>query len=247
MTSTVDLAGQTALVTGASRRLGRAFALGLARAGADLCIHYHRSEEAARSAVDEIQRMGRRAVSLQADLADLEDTTTLTDRAVEALGPIQLLINSASIFEDVGAVETTPAVWQRHLDTNLRAPVLLTQALARQLGEAQGTVVNLLDWRALRPGPDHFAYTISKAALAAVTRSMARAYAPHLRVNGLALGAILPPAGVEEVHSGEILEPVPADRWGTVEETVEALLFLLAGPQYITGEVLHLDGGRHLV
>lgn len=242
-----SLEGQTALVTGAGRRLGRAFALALARAGADVCVHYNHSLEAANETASQIKEMGRRASALQADLANLEQTSSLVERAQTELGTVQLLVNNASIFGPAGAAETTPEDWQRHLDINLRAPVLLTQSLAGRLSEESGSVVNLLDWRALRPGLEHFAYTISKAGLAAATRSLARAYAPRLRVNGLALGAILPPAGGEGGAEDDIIAPVPADRWGTVEEAVEALMFLLAGPDYITGEVLHLDGGRHLV
>ncbi len=128
---------------------------------------------------------------------------------------------------------------------NLTAPFLLSQAFARHRGGRPGAIVNLLDWRALRPGADHFAYTISKAGLAALTQSLAQALAPSIRVNGLALGAILPPPGA----ANDDIPPSarsPLGRWGTLQETCDALLFLLAGPDFITGEILHLDGGRHL-
>lgn len=241
-----SLLGKRALVTGAGRRLGRVFALALAEAGVDVAVHYNRSEGPAEETSQLIHKAGRHAVNVQADLSDLEETEQLLARATEAAGPIQLLVNSAAIFEPVGAAETTPEVWQRHLDINLRAPVMLTLALGSTLGEEEGAVVNLLDWRALRPGPDHFAYTIAKAGLAAATQSLARAFAPNLRVNGLALGAILPPPGAEG-EEPEVIEGLPANRWGSTEEAAEALLFLLGGPSYVTGEVLHLDGGRHLV
>ena len=244
---TDQLTGKIALVTGAGVRLGRAFALGLAEAGADILVHYNRSQAPAEETAELVRNLGRRAVSVGADLSDLEQTQGLLPLANEKLGPVSILINSAAIFEAVTATETTPAVWQRHQDINLRAPVLLTQALAASLAGSPGAVVNLLDWRSLRPGPDHFAYTIAKAGLAAATQSLARALAPNIRVNGLALGAILPPADDGETPPSKIIEQVPLGRWGQVDEAVEAMLFLVAGPGYLTGEIMLLDGGRHLV
>lgn len=244
---TDQLTGKIALVTGAGVRLGRAFALGLAEAGADILVHYNRSQAPAEETAELVRNLGRRAVSVGADLSDLEQTQGLLPLANEKLGPVSILINSAAIFEAVTATETTPAVWQRHQDINLRAPVLLTLALAASLAGSPGAVVNLLDWRSLRPGPDHFAYTIAKAGLAAATQSLARALAPNIRVNGLALGAILPPADDGETPPSKIIEQVPLGRWGQVDEAVEAMLFLVAGPGYLTGEIMLLDGGRHLV
>ena len=129
---------------------------------------------------------------------------------------------------------------------NLTAPFLLSQSFAKQLpDDSQGRIVNIVDWRALRPGADHFPYTVSKAALAAMTQSLAVALAPRIMVNGLALGAVLPPAN--EAASEEIIRNVPAQRWSDAKEVEEALIFLLAGPAYITGEIMHVDGGRHLI
>ena len=133
--------------------------------------------------------------------------------------------------------------WDRHFAVDLRAPFLLSQAFARERAGAPGAIVNLLDWRALRPAADHFPYTIAKAGLAAMTRSLALALAPTIRVNGLALGAILPPA--DGGTAG--LDSVPSGRWARLEEVGQALLFLLGGSDYVTGNILHLDGGRHLV
>jgi pteridine reductase len=155
------------------------------------------------------------------------------------------LINNASIFEALDWQATTINDWQTHFEVNLTAPFLLSQALGNHLSGRSGDIINLLDWRALRPGPDHLPYTITKAGLAALTKSLAQALGPAVRVNGIAPGAILPPPGVEEKEPYRI-EGVPANRWGDVEEVVQAMLFLVGGPGYITGEVLHLDGGRHL-
>jgi pteridine reductase len=156
------------------------------------------------------------------------------------------LVNNAAIFEPLRLQDTTLADWQRHIDINLTAPFLLSQAFASGLGPAeQGRIVNILDWRALRPGADHLPYTISKAGLAALTQALAVALAPRVTVNGLALGAILPPWDNEATPG--MLDSVPAGRWAELSEVEEALLFLLEGPAYITGEIIHVDGGRHLV
>jgi pteridine reductase len=186
-----------------------------------------------------------RAVTLQADLSQTDQVSSLIERAVEALDEVTLLINNASIFEPLGLMDTTLEAWQNHLMINLTAPFLLSQAFGRHRAGRQGAIINMLDWRALRPGPDHFPYTISKSGLVAMTRSLAQALAPNIRVNGLALGAILPPPGMEGFDEA-VIKDVPLNRWGSVEETVDALLFLLAGPDFITGEILHLDGGRQL-
>jgi NAD(P)-dependent dehydrogenase (short-subunit alcohol dehydrogenase family) len=237
----MDLTGRAALVTGAGRRLGRAFAEGLAARGAAVAVHYSGSGEGASEVVRAAQALGRRAVALQADLADAAQAAALVEDAAAGLGSLNILVNSASVFGAGGPLETDLATWRQHMRVNLTAPFLLGQAFARQLAGRPGAIVNILDWRALRPGSDHFAYTITKAGLAAMTRSMALALAPSIRVNGLALGAILPPAGGAP---DAVLERVPAGRWGTVEEAVEALVFLIAGSEFITGTILTLDGGR---
>ncbi len=238
-----DLAGRTAIVTGAGRRLGRVFAEALAKSGANVVVHYGQSAEEAEQVVRDLLHHEVQAVAVQADLANQDEAAELVSRSVAAMGKIDMLVNNASIFDAVGALDATREDWQTHLDINLSSPFLISQAFARELDGSAGSIVNLLDWRALRPGADHFPYTISKAALAALTRGLAVALAPAIRVNGLALGAILPAA---DGGSGDPLEGVPAERWGTVEETADALLFLLAGSEYMTGEILHLDGGRHL-
>ena len=245
MAQRYDLQGQSAIVTGAGRRLGRAFAEALASCGANVAVHYGRTATGAEETVQVALSHGVRAVALQADLSQTDQTSSLIERAVEALGEVTILINSASIFEPLDLMETTLEAWQNHLAINLTAPFLLSQSFGRHRAGRPGVIINILDWRALRPGPDHFPYTISKSGLAAMTQSLAQALAPNIRVNGLALGAILPPPG-RKGFSEALIEDVPLKRWGSVEETVDSLLFLLAGPDFITGEILHLDGGRQL-
>ena len=239
----MNLTGQTVLITGAARRIGRALALYLARAGADILIHHGHSANDAEQTAAEIRDLGGKAWVLQADLEDLEQAASLVERAWE-IQPFQHLINNAAIFDQLDWVAVTPADWQKTLNINLTAPFFLSQQFAKKLAGQPGRILNLLDWRALRPGADHLPYTISKAALAALTQSLALALAPSVTVNGLALGAVLPPS--DSSDSENILKAVPAKRWADLSEVGEATLFFLAGPEYITGEILHLDGGRHL-
>jgi pteridine reductase len=234
---------KTILVTGAARRLGKLFALTCARAGADVVIHHGHSEQEAEEVRGEIAGLGRRAWVIKSDLRDHAQTEVLISR-IHAVTPLNGLVNSAAIFESLSLEGTSRADWEKHMAINLTAPFLLSQAFARHAPEGS-RIVNILDWRALRPGADHFPYTISKAALAAMTKALAVALAPKLVVNGLALGAILPPSSGSA--SPDILQNVPAGRWGRKEEVEAALLWTLTAPAYITGEIIHLDGGRHLL
>ena len=241
----LPLHGKTILVTGAAHRVGRILALACARAGAGIVIHHGHSAQQALAVQKEIASLGRRSWILASDLSNAEEVSRLISQANES-GPLYGLVNSAAIFEPLSWEQTTSTDWERHLAVNLTAPFILSQAFAKQIPDkGEGRVVNILDWRALRPGADHFAYAISKAALAAMTQSLAIALAPRITVNGLALGAVLPPAN--ESVDEKIIEQVPAQRWSEAKEIEEALIFLLTGPAYITGEIIHVDGGRHLV
>lgn len=241
----IDLHGKTILITGSARRIGRALALAVAQAGANLVLHHAHSPQEAAQVQSEIQAMGRQAWVLSADFNDPRQAESLVGRALD-FSPLYALVNSAAIFGSFNWETTTLEDWQRHLDVNLTAPFLLSQAFARSLeADNSGRIINILDWRALRPAAGRLPYMISKAALAALTRSLALALAPRITVNGLALGAILPPS--DGNLDPALIQRVPAGRWAELEEVSQALLFLLAGPSYITGEILHVDGGRHLV
>jgi pteridine reductase len=220
-------------------------ALACARAGADLLVHHAHSAAQAGEVQAEIESYGRRARVLAADLSTADGACALAAQAA-AFGPLHALVNSAAIFEPRSFAETDLSAWDRHMALNLTTPFLLSREFAKQLPSGtEGRIVNILDWRALRPGSDHFPYTVSKAALAAMTKSMAIALAPRITVNGLALGAVLPP--LDGSGNGRAIEAAPAGRWCDPHEVGQALVFLLAGPAYVTGEILHLDGGRHLV
>ena len=236
------LDGKTVLVTGGARRVGRLFALACGRAGANVIIHHGNSAREALDVQNEIASYGPRAWVLPSDLSNADEVSRLISRANE-FSPLYALVNSAAIFEPLSFQDTKLEDWERHIAINLTAPFLLSQAFAKHT--SHGRIVNILDWRAQRPGADHFPYTVTKSALAAMTKSLAIALAPNITVNGLALGAILPPAN--ESASEKIIEQVPAKRWVEAGEIEDALIFLLAGPAYITGEIIHVDGGRHLI
>jgi NAD(P)-dependent dehydrogenase (short-subunit alcohol dehydrogenase family) len=239
------LSGKNILITGGAIRIGREIALAAAGAGANVILHYHSSEQAAEETKSALDQKGVQVSTLQADLSNPTEAGQLVARASE-YGELFALINNASIFDQLEMANTSLEDWNSHLAINLTAPFILSQAFAESLGkERRGRIVNILDWRALRPGADHFPYTISKAGLAALTRASAQALAPNITVNGIAFGAILPPSdgGLTE----KLLEHVPANRWAEMHEVGQTVRFLLEGPGYITGEIIHLDGGRHLV
>src|SRR5687768_10465770 len=187
-----SLNGKAILITGGAKRVGKIFALACARAGADVVIHHGHSEEEAEKLRNEIVGLGRRAWVFQADLSDSSQAQGLIPRINESTH-LNGLVNSAAIFESLSLETTSIEDWENHITINLTAPFLFSQPFAKQAPD-KARIVNILDWRALRPGADHFPYTISKAALASMTESLAVALAPNIIVNGLALGAILPPS-----------------------------------------------------
>lgn len=241
----MTLSGKTILVTGAARRLGRVMALCAARNGANVIIHHAHSAPEAASLAQEIKNLHQNCWIVQADLSRPENAQKLIQEAA-SLSPLFAVVNSAAVFHPQTWDDTSLELWQSTFDLNLTAPFLLTQAFAKSLPSGStGRVINLIDWRALKPGMDHFAYTVSKAALAALTQSYALALAPRINVNAVALGAILPPSG--ETPNPDLLTAVPLKRWATLEELEKTILFLLDGPKEITGTIIHLDGGRHLI
>jgi len=241
----VELQGTTALVTGGARRVGRAIALGLAEAGCDLVIHFGSGVEEAAATAAEAGALGVRAVTVGADLADPAAPEGLLAAAGD-LGPVRVLVNSAAVFPDDDLAGITPEGWDRTLAVNLRAPVLLTRAFAAALPEGlEGAVVNITDWRTERPYRDHFSYTVAKGGLDTFTRAAAEALAPRIRVNAVALGAILPPPGRGSDYLKDLARQIPAGRPGGTDPVVAAVLFLLRNP-FVTGEILRVDGGAHL-
>jgi len=243
----MELDGKVALVTGGAVRLGKALALALAGHGARLAIHYASSAGPAQETVAEIEALGSDGLALQADLSQSGEAATIVERAVAHFGQVDILVNSAAIFQPGNWDDTTEANWDRHFAINLKSPFFLSQAFAAHVGsERPGHIVNIADWRGVRPGADHVAYTLTKAALIAMTRSLALALAPNIQVNAIAPGMILPPPGKDRSYLERKAGQIPAQRIGSPEEIAKTLIFLLRS-DFVTGDLIFVTGGEHLV
>ena len=237
---------RAALVTGAARRIGRAIALDLAAHGWAVAVHHNRSTEAAEELVRQIDADGGRAVALAADLARETESAGLVARATEALGPLGCLVNSASRFErdEIGGV--TRESWDSHLEPNLRAPLILAQDFAKALPpDRGGVIINLLDERVWNLTPHFSSSTVSKSALWTLTRTLALALAPRIRVNGIGPGPTLPSARQSAEQFARQSASLPLGRGTNPEEICQAIQFLLAAGS-VTGQMIALDGGQHL-
>jgi NAD(P)-dependent dehydrogenase (short-subunit alcohol dehydrogenase family) len=245
----MDLKNKAALITGSAKRVGKVLALTLAEQGCHLVIHYGRSAEAAQQTVNEIKSLGVQAWSISADLNDEAAVGTIVPFALEQAGRLDVLVNSASIFPPEDFLTADSATWDRNMMINLKAPFLLSQAFARALPEGQpGKIINLLDAVAMRPQNHHFSYIISKVGLEGLTKAMAHALArQNIQVNGIALGAILPNVNDDPALFERLAKRIPVRHVGSPEDVVKAMLYLLQDADYVTGEIIRVDGGRHLV
>jgi pteridine reductase len=241
-----SLDGKTALITGGAARIGAATARLLHAAGANIVIHYRSSAPAAEALRDELtqQRAGSAAV-VQGDLLDDSCWPRLVDTAVELDGSLDILVNNASSYYPTPVGTATPAQWDDLFGSNARAPFFLAQAAAPVLRKHQGCIVNLVDIYAERPNPDHPVYCMAKAANAMMVKALAHDLAPEIRVNGVAPGAALWPEGYQaDSERQEILRRIPMGRPAGAEQIAEAVMFMVAGPDYITGQIIAVDGGR---
>lgn len=245
-----------ALVTGAARRLGREIALDLARQGYDVAVHYSSSQDAAEQTVQDIREMGRRAIALQADLLNEAETETLVDRAVAGLeAPLSCLVNNASIFEFDSFESATRQSWDRHFESNLRAPFVLMQRFAAQVpaperdesGEiyALGLVVNMIDQRVRKLTPEFSTYTIAKAALWSLTQTAAQALAPNIRVNAIGPGPTLQGGRQDGDKFARQRAATILNRGANPDDICAALRYFLHS-RAVTGQLLCIDGGQHL-
>jgi len=246
----------TALVTGAGKRLGRAMALELARRGFDVAVHYASSGEEADAVVQEITGMGQRAVAVQADLLIEAEVEALLPKVTEALGgPVTCLVNNASIFEYDNIQSATRESWDRHMESNLRAPFVLTQALAAQIPEpetcemdepvARGLVINMIDQRVRKLTPEFMTYTLAKMGLWAFTQTAAQALAPRVRVNAIGPGPTLQGHRQSDRHFQTQRQSTVLGRGANAADIVAALAYFLDAPA-VTGQLLCVDGGQHL-
>ena len=235
------------LITGAAKRIGRQLALDLAAAGHDIVVHYNQSALEAEEVATKIRAFGRRAALVQGDLAEDDSAERLIAAAAKQMGLLTALINNASIYEfdQIGSIDTK--TWQRHMDINLRAPVLLAQAFARQLPKGvAGNVINVIDGRVWKLNPRYFSYTISKSALWTATRTLAQALAPDIRVNAIGPGPTLAPKGASlEEHARDEANTL-LHHGASPAEISAAVRFVLSQPA-MTGQMIALDAGQHLL
>ncbi len=243
---TIKTPTKAALVTGAARRIGRAIALDLARHGWAVAVHYNNSAKEAAEVVAEIEAAGGRATALQAPLQDEDQVRDLIPAAVDALGPVSLLVNNAASFVHDDIQDGTRETWDLHMEANLRAPAVLTQQFARALPEGTtGNVINILDQRVWNPTPYFMSYTVSKMALWTLTQTLAMSLAPRIRVNAIGPGPTLKGERQTEEHFMLQWQSVPMRRSTDPGEIAAAIRFLVDAPS-VTGQMIALDGGEHL-
>ena len=236
---------KVALVTGGAVRVGRAITLGLAEAGFDLVVNYHASEGPAREVARKVEGLGRQALTVQADVSDPEAVDTMAERVRERFGRLDLLVNNASIFRAQPFLEVDLEGWDEVIGVNLKGPFLVLRSTADLLTEAHGSVINIVDLSAFTPFMEYPHHSVSKAGLLHMTRIMASALAPRVRVNAIAPGTVLPPEDMTEEERDRAVERTALKRLGSPEDVVRTVLFL-AGSDFVTGEVIVVDGGRRV-
>jgi len=238
------LNGRVALVTGSAKRLGRAIALRLAEEGASVVIHYRSSGAEAQSAVAEIEKLGRQAIAIGADLNRISEIRKLFDEAGHHFGRLDILVNSAANFLPASVISTTEEIWDASLDSNVKAPFFCAQAAAPLLRRAKGVVINFADAGGLLGWPGYIPHSVSKAGVVMLTKVLAKALAPEVRVNAIAPGTITMPGDPPELEA-DFIKLAPLRRTGTPRDITDTVLFL-AQSKFITGQVLVVDGGRTL-
>lgn len=240
----VSLQGKVALVTGAGKRLGRAVAARLAQEGADVVVHYRSSQREAEDAVKGIEKLGRRGVAIGADLGSVAEIKRLIDEAGKHFGRLDILVSSAANFLPATMISTTEQIWDAALDTNLRAPFFCAQAAAPLLRRTQGVIINFADTGGLLGWPGYIPHSVSKAGVIMLTKVLAKALAPEVRVNAIAPGTITMEGDAPEWEA-DFIKLAPLRRSGRPQDITDSVLFLVHA-KFITGQLLVADGGRTL-
>jgi pteridine reductase len=241
----MDLAGRLALVTGAGHRVGRAIAEGLAARGMDLAVHYNASEGPARDTAHAIAALGRRAEIFGADLGERGAPGALIRGVVAAMGPLDVVVNSAAVMMRTPWNTATEEQWDDMFALNLRAPFFVAQEAARVMGERGGAIVNIADLAAFETWPAYVPHGITKAGVVQMTRALAHALAPAIRVNAVAPGVVLLPEDWASADADRLAATTPLRRIGAPSDVVAAVVYLLES-DFITGETIIIDGGRHV-
>jgi pteridine reductase len=243
----VELKDRVALVTGAGKRVGRAIATALAGRGAIVAIHYRSSQVEAEAAVAEIVGQGGRARSFHADLEQVADIEKMIEQVLDAFGRIDVLVNCASVFYRKPLAEVTEHDWDVNLDTNLKAPFFLSKfAGAAMRRQSAGKIVNIGDWAGVRPYNNYLPYTVSKSGLIGLTRALAKALAPEVQVNLVALGPVMPPEDYDAAEVERLRNATLTKTLGTPNDVARSVIFLCEGADFTTGATLMVDGGRLL-
>jgi pteridine reductase len=242
----MQLQHRVALVTGAGRRLGRAMAAALAARGMTVAIHHHASSQGAYTLKEEILDSGGRAACFDADLTDAAAARSLPERVLQELGRLDVLVNSAAVMHRLSLEQTTPEQWDAILNLNLRAVFFCTQAAAPALRASRGKVINLADLAGLEPWSGFAAHSVSKAGVVMLTKVLALSLAPDVTVNAIAPGAVLVPDDYDAEERERLARATPLRRLGDPADVIAALLYLLEGGDFVTGEVLVVDGGRRI-
>ena len=237
-----QMSGRVALVTGAGKRLGRAVALRLAAEGADLAVHYRQSERDAAELVSEIEKLGRKGVAVQADLQSVDEIRRMFLETGNELGRLDLLVNSAANFLPGSVISTTEEIWDASLDTNVKAPFFCAQAAAPMLRRSKGSIVNFADTGGLLGWPGYVSHSVSKAGVVMLTKCLAKALAPDVRVNAIAPGTITM-AGDPPEWEAEFVKLAPLRKTGQSSDIADAVIYL-ATAEFMTGQTLVVDGGR---
>jgi len=241
----MDLDGKVALVTGGAIRVGRAISVALAERGATVAVNYHRSDEAAREVVAHIGAQGGRAAGFQADVSDAAAVDRMVDEILSRFGRLDVLVNNAAIFPRTPLDTVTEEEWDRTIGINLKGPFLCARRVGREmLARGGGKIVNIADVAAFRPWASYIPYCVSKAGVVALTQGLAKALAPTVQVNAVAPGPVLFPVSHSEEQRRRAIQPIPMGREGTPEDVARTVLFLIEGPDFITGAVIPVDGGR---
>jgi len=241
----MDLNGKVALITGAGRRVGRAIALAIASRGAAIAVHYRSSRDEAEQVVRQISERGGRARTFHADLEKVGEIEAMVKAVITELGRLDVLVNSASVFFKKAIEEITERDWDAALDTNLKAPFFLAKfAGAAMKRQGAGKIVNIGDWAGVRPYNNYLPYTVSKAGLIGLTRALAKALAPQVQVNCVALGPVMPPEDYDKEEIERLRGATLTKTLGSPEDVARAVLFFCEGTDFATGATLMLDGGR---
>jgi pteridine reductase len=240
------LTGKAGLVTGGGTRVGRAIAAALGHAGVDMAIHYRTSAAGAEELAAQLRNTGRKAVTISADLSVPEDCRRVVRESVSGLGRLDFLVHSAANFHRASLEETDERLWDSAMDLNARAGYLLAREAAAELRARHGRVVLISDFLAPDPPKNYLAHSVSKAAVEGLVRALAVELAPEVSVNGVAPGTVLPPEGTTAEEAERLARRVPLKRNGAPEDVAQTVLFLCAGPAFITGQIIRVDGGKSL-